>query len=200
MQPSTLGEKYDKIADWWHERHFDSDYGVKQFKNALRFVSSYSKALDVGCGSGGRFIRILKTKRFNVTGIDVSKEMIKLARKNHPEELFILQDICSWESNEKFDFIYAWDSIFHLPLAMQKPVLNKLCGLLNQGGVLFYTFGNAVGESTGEWLGDVFYYSSIGINDNLQLLIENGLSVLHLELDQYPERHVCVVAQKATTK
>ncbi len=196
MQPSALGEKYDKIANWWHERHFDSDYGVKQFKNSLRFISSNSNALDVGCGSGGRFIHILKAKGFNVMGIDVSKEMIKLAQENHPEEQFSLQDICSWQTNEKFDFIYAWDSIFHLPLVMQKPVLNKLCSLLNQGGVLFYTFGNSVGESTGEWLGDVFYYSSIGINDNLQLLIDNGLSVLHLELDQYPERHTCVVAKK----
>ncbi len=200
MKPENLGEKYDKIADWWHERHFDSDYGVKQFKSALRFVSSNSNALDVGCGSGGRFIHILKAKEFKVTGIDVSIEMIKLARKNHPDESFLLQDICLWETNEKFDFIYAWDSIFHLPLDMQKPVLNKLCRLLNQGGILFYTFGNAIGESTGEWLGDVFYYSSIGINDNLQLLIENDLSVLHLELDQYPEKHVCVLAQKANTK
>lgn len=200
MQPSTIGEKYDKIANWWHKRHFDSDYGVEQFKSSLRFVSSNSNALDVGCGSGGRFIHILKTEGFNVTGIDVSTEMIKLAQENHPEEQFIQQDICSWKTNEKFDFIYAWDSLFHLHLAMQKPVLNKLCGLLNQGGVLFYTFGNAVGESTGEWLDDIFYYSSIGINDNLKLLIDNSLSVLHLELDQYPERHVCVIAQKTTTK
>ena len=196
MQPVKLGEKYDKIASWWHERHFESEYGVKQFDKALGFCSKNSNALDVGCGAGGRFIRALKKMESNVTGIDVSKEMINLARINHPDEKFILQDICSWETNEKFDFIYAWDSIFHLPLDMHKPVITKLCNLLSEGGVLFYTFGNAVGEDTSEWLNDVFYYSSIGINDNLQLLIENGVTVLHMELDQHPEKHVCVIAKK----
>jgi SAM-dependent methyltransferase len=196
MQPAILGEKYDKIATWWHERHFKSEYGISQFEKALSFCSTNLSALDVGCGAGGRFIHILKNKNAQVIGIDVSKEMIKLARTNHPYDKFILQDICSWETEQKFDFIYAWDSIFHLPLDMHKPVINKLCNLLNKGGVLLYTFGNAIGEDTGEWLNDIFYYSSIGINDNLQLLIENGLTVLHMELDQYPEKHVCVIAKK----
>lgn len=196
MQPAILGEKYDKIATWWHERHFKSEYGVSQFEKALSFCSTDLTVLDVGCGAGGRFIDILNSKDAQVTGIDVSKEMVKLAKENHPKHTFILQDICSWETEQKYDFIYAWDSIFHLPLNMHKPVINKLCSLLSEGGVLLYTFGNAIGEETDEWLNDTFYYSSIGINDNLQLLIENGLRVLHLELDQYPEKHVCVIAQK----
>jgi SAM-dependent methyltransferase len=44
--------------------------------------------LDVGCGSGGRFIRLLQNKGFKITEIDVSLEMITLARHNHPEENF----------------------------------------------------------------------------------------------------------------
>ena len=115
---------------------------------------------------------------------------------NHPEHHFIQQDICSWETDERFDFILAWDSLFHLPLAMQQPVITKLCRLLAKGGVLIYTFGNAQGEHTDQWHNDTFYYSSIGINENIQLLINNGLSILHLELDQYPERHVYTIATK----
>jgi len=196
MQPAILGEKYDKIALWWHDRHFNSDYGISQFEKALGFCSKNENALDVGCGAGGRFIHILKNQGTSVTGIDVSKEMVKLAKRNHPDEQFFLADICSWETDLKFDFIYAWDSIFHLPMKMQKPVLNKLCSLLNKGGVLFYTLGNAIGEDTDEWLNDVFYYSSIGINENIQLLMKNELTLLHMELDQYPERHVYIIAQK----
>ena len=132
-----------------------------------------------------------------MTGVDVSTEMIELARKNHPDETFIAEDICSWHSDESFDFIFAWDSIFHLPLDMHQPVITKLCSMLKAKGVLAYTFGNAVGENTSEWLDDEFYYSSIGINDNLKLLIDNGLTPLHLVLDQFPEKHVFVVAQKS---
>ncbi len=196
MKPSELGTKYDKIAQWWHDQHEQSSYGVSQFERAVEYTSGGEKALDVGCGAGGRFVRILQNHGFSVTGLDVSKEMIKLAGRNHPEHKFMHQDICSWETEEKFDFIVAWDSIFHLPLVMQKPVVVKLCHLLAKGGILIYTFGNAQGEHTDQWQNDTFYYSSIGINENMQLLINNGLSILHLELDQYPEKHVYTIATK----
>ena len=196
MKPSELGKKYDKIAQWWHEQHERSSYGVNQFERAVGYSLGGKKALDVGCGAGGRFIRILQNHGFSVTGLDVSKEMIKLACSNHPEHKFMHQDICSWNTEEKFDFIVAWDSIFHLPLPMQKPVVTKLCRLLAKDGTLIYTLGNAQGESTDQWHNDTFYYSSIGINENMQLLINNGLSILHVELDQYPERHVYTIATK----
>lgn len=196
MQPSVTGKKYDKIAQWWHDQHVDSLYGVSQLTRALGFSSKREKALDVGCGAGGRLIRILHDHGFSITGLDVSKEMIRLASEKHPGHTFLNQDICTWNTSERFDFIVAWDSIFHLPLAMHKPVLTKLCRMLTEGGVLLYTFGNAEGEHTDQWRNDTFYYSSIGINENLQLLMNNGLSVLHLELDQYPEKHVCAIATR----
>lgn len=197
MEPSILGMKYDKIAHWWHDQHDHSTYGLSQLERALGLVSAGEKALDVGCGAGGRFVRILQNHGFSVTGLDISKEMVRLAADNHPEHNFMHQDICSWETEERFDFIVAWDSLFHLPLVMQRPVVTKLCKLLAENGVLIYTFGNAEGEHTDQWQNDTFYYSSIGINKNMQLLIENGLSIVHLELDQYPEKHVYAIAIKS---
>jgi SAM-dependent methyltransferase len=200
VEPLLLGKKYNKIAKWWHDRHDDSDYGIKQMKKALKFSSTNSSALDVGCGSGGRFIRILQKNGFEITGIDVSEEMIKIARLNHPDEMFHVQDISTWDTKRKFDFIVAWDSIFHLPLTLQESVLTKLCNLLSAQGVLLYTFGDADGEHDAEWRGDIFHYSSIGINDNLKVLAENGLTCKHLELDQWPEKHVYIIAVKTEYK
>ena len=196
MEPSLLGTKYDKIAQWWHDQHTESSYGVEQFQRAVKFAEHGGKALDVGCGAGGRFIRILQGNDFTVTGLDISKEMVGLASANHPEHKFLHQDICSWETEEKFEFIVAWDSIFHLPLVMQKPVVSKLCQILSKGGILIYTFGNAEGEHIDQWRNDTFYYSSIGINENMHVLLNNGMSILHLELDQYPEKHVYAIATK----
>ena len=196
MEPRILGEKYDKIAQWWHDRHYDSQYGIPAFQKALRFLEPNGEALDVGCGAGGRFIRLLEAKHIEVTGIDVSKEMIALARLNHPKQHFQVEDITIWETERKFDFIFAWDSIFHLPFEQHEPVLKKLCHMLNKGGILFYTFGDDVGHHTDTWHEDTFYYSSIGINGNCQLLIEQGMKLMHLELDQYPLNHVYLVARK----
>lgn len=196
MKPSVLGEKYDKIAQWWNDRHIDSGYGVEQFKKAVGYTAGGGSALDVGCGAGGRFVRILQSNGYKVTGVDVSAEMVRLASLNHPQEVFIHQDICSWETSQKFNFIVAWDSIFHLPLDMHEPVLAKLCQLLDDDGVLIYTFGDGTGGGTSEWRGDSFYHSTIGITENIQILLDNGLSLLHLELDQYPETHVYAIAIK----
>ena len=77
MKPQILGDKYDKIAQWWHDRHDVSIYGIKQFETALQFCDRRNNALDIGCGAGGRFVRKLQEQGFKVTGIDVSKEMLR---------------------------------------------------------------------------------------------------------------------------
>lgn len=197
MQPAEIGTKYDKIASWWSNRHENSEYGLKQFLHTLTFCQQGSNVLDVGCGAGGRFVRELTKRGDKVTGIDVSKEMILLATHKHPDHTFLHADICEFETTETFDFIFAWDSIFHLPLTQQEMALKKLTRLLKPKGILMYTFGNDIGEHQSEWLDDTFYYSSIGINDNLEILLNEGLTPIHLELDQYPEKHVFLIAQKA---
>ncbi|WP_018477416.1 class I SAM-dependent methyltransferase [Pontibacter roseus] len=197
MDPLELGKKYDKIAAWWQDQHIDSAYGVAQVERAIRYTQQKRSALDVGCGSGGRIIRKLLEAGFRVTGIDVSAEMLKLAREQHPEVTFQHDDICTWETETKYDLIIAWDSIFHLPLSSQASVVAKLCSLLQQNGILLYTFGNGYGEHDSEWHNDTFHYSTIGINQNLKLLLENDCQCLHLELDQHPdEKHVYVIARK----
>jgi len=192
---SVTGKNYDKIALWWQDRHKDSAYGLDALKKALS-MSGGSRALDVGCGSGGRFVLAMQDAGYSVVGVDISEKMIELAKAAHPEYSFFHADICTWQTDEKFDLITAWDSIFHLPLNMQEPVIKKLCNMLNVNGLLMYTFGDAVGEHTDTWHDEEFYYSSIGIDGNISLLMSCGLTPVHLELDQYPQKHVCVMAVK----
>ncbi len=196
MQPKELGKKYNRIARWWHEQHHTSRYGLEACEKLLRFAPEGGKALDVGCGAGGRFIHLLESRNFRVTGVDVSEEMTAIAKANHPEHTFTTADICTWEAPEHYDLILAWDSTFHLPLSQQRPVLDKLCSWLAPGGALMYTFGDAEGEHTDTWHDDTFYYSSIGINANLAALLENNLTCRHLELDQWPMKHVVVITTK----
>lgn len=198
MNPLLLGKKYDKIALWWHERHKDSNYGLVQIDRAISYCKNPISALDVGCGSGGRVIEKLLKAGFTVTGLDVSEKMLEIAKSLHKNVSFHLEDISTWESSEKYDCIIAWDSIFHLPLSKQVPVISKLCNSLKNEGILIYTFGDAYGEHESDWHEDKFPYSTIGISENLKVLIDNGCKPLHLELDQYPESHVFVIAQKST--
>ena len=196
MTPPDIGRQYDKIAQWWQDYHINSDYGVAQVERALAMASKGGKALDVGCGAGGRLVRLMKTHGFDVTGLDASAEMIKLAQGNHPDDHFFVGDICHWDTDNTFDFILAWDSLFHLPLNLQEPVLSKLCKRLSQGGIMIHSFGDAVGAHIDEWHGQTFHYSSVGVTRNIDILRRHGLSLRHLELDQFPEKHAYIISQK----
>ena len=196
VDPKLIGSKYDKIAHWWHEQHEHSLYGIEQIRCAILYCGEGRKALDVGCGSGGRIFRVLEESGFQITGIDASPKMIALAKANHPAAQLQVADIREWQSTERFDLVIAWDSIFHLAQNEHDQVLQKLANLLAEGGVLIYTLGDAVGEHESDWHDDKFPYSSIGIGENLRVLMAAGLHIRHVELDQFPQKHAYIIARK----
>jgi SAM-dependent methyltransferase len=198
MTPHETGRNYDAIAAWWLDRMNGSDYGLSALQHALTFADRHRTALDVGCGGEGRFFRVLLENGFQCTGVDVSEKMLESARSRFPQVALHLADICTWIPPEKYDLITAWDSTFHLPLESQEPVLQKLCAILNKGGVLLFTGGGveSPGEIRGEMAGREFSYSSLGVSGFLDCLERFGCSMLYLNYDQWPERHVTFIARK----
>ena len=190
-----IGRKYDRIARWWHETHKDSQYGIPQIARAISYCRNKGRALDIGCGSGGRIFRLLGDLGFTITGVDASAEMIALAGMEHPELHLVHADIREWSIDEAFDLIIAWDSIFHLEEYEHEEVITKLVDFLAADGVLIYSLGDAVGSHESDWHGDKFPYGSIGIDANLRLLMDLGCHIRHVELDQYPQQHAYVIAQ-----
>ncbi|WKD51290.1 class I SAM-dependent methyltransferase [Microbulbifer spongiae] len=199
MHPKDIGRAYDKITHLWENGNFNRKNGIDAHKRALAFVNNKGKALDVGCGSTGRFIDLLLSEGFTPEGVDVSAEMIRLARRRHPGVVFHHRDICEWCIEDKYDFITAWDSIWHIPLQQQATVLAKLVFSLNKGGVLIFTFGGTDEKSdhTDDSMGPEVYYATLGTNGFLTVLISLGCLCRHLEYSQHPESHTYLIVQKA---
>jgi len=197
MDPKTTGEHYDRIANWWKDLD-NPEYGVAQLLHAIEFSKKTGYALDVGCGSQGRFIENLLNHGFEVEGMDISSEMIALAQDRHPQVIFHIADICTWEFPRKYDFISAWDSTFHLPLDMHEAVLKKLCEGLAPEGTLLFTCGGGDerSEISGSFAGEKFEYSSLGVAEFLKILEESKCSCIHQEYDQPGENHVYIVARR----
>ncbi len=95
MQPNEIGRSYDTIAHVWQEPNIQSN-GISQFERAIKFVKARNHALDIGCGSSGRFFDLLLKQGFQVEGIDVSEKMIALARERHPNVPLYQADIVTW--------------------------------------------------------------------------------------------------------
>lgn len=198
MNPAKIAEAYNQITHLWESEHFDRLNGIEQHKRAIAFANHRGKALDVGCGCTGRFIDLLLNNGFEPEGVDIAEKMLILAKQKHPAINFYQGDICRWLVPQKYDFITAWDSIWHIPLQQQEPVLTKLVASLNPNGVLIFSFGGTdeQGEHQDNFMGPTVYYSTLGTNGFLSLLISLGCICRHLEYAQYPERHAYLILQK----
>ena len=198
MEPAATGRSYDQIARKWQEQTPES-YGIASFERAIKFTKMRGPALDIGCGSRGCLIDLLLKHGFQPEGIDVSAQMIALARINHPDIPLYQVDISQWKFPRQYNFISAWDSSWHLPLALQEPVLEKICAGLLPGGVhLFTTVGFDEPGDHGDsgHMGVPLAYGTLGVPKALDRLAKFGCVCRHLEYDQYPEQHLVIIAQK----
>ena len=198
MTPQQTAESYDKLAPQWNAEGFDRTNGIAQHRRALQFLTRKQDAIDIGCGSSGRILDLLIAEGFAVEGLDISPEMLRLARLRHPQVTFHHADICAWNFPCTYDFISAWDSIWHVPLAQHELVLKKLCDALNPDGVLIFTSGglNEPNEITNAFTGQPLYHAALGIPRLLEIISAHRCICRHLEYDQYPELHIYLIVQK----
>lgn len=92
------------------------DWGSDKSKISLRYdkmlhvvsstyVNKHS-LLDVGCGYGGLLSYAMgKNIDLDYTGIDVAENMIEWARKNFPQNEFVLGDVLDIDFEKKYDYV-----------------------------------------------------------------------------------------------
>lgn len=137
--PEKLREEFDQVA-LRVEQSPDRFRIIKTdpLKNYLfsRVPTSSNAALDIGCGLGSFTTRL--AERFDeVVALDLSPEMMRLARKRNSEFLnieFVVADVNTWDfPTEKFDCVVSITTLHHMPL---EPVLLKMINTLKPGGIL----------------------------------------------------------------
>ena len=84
--------------------------GLDEF---IKEIPKDSKVLDAGCASG-RDTKLIADKGINIVGIDLSLELIKIARKNYPNIEFIEGNFLNLPFlNGSFGGIWAHASLLH---------------------------------------------------------------------------------------
>ena len=93
--------------------------------------------LDLGVGTGNLSERFL-TCKCNVTGVDFSGEMIRIAKEKYPATSFIQADLrsnpASFLDARKFDRIVSAYTFHHFKLAEKYRILNNLTPFLKNSG------------------------------------------------------------------
>jgi ubiquinone/menaquinone biosynthesis C-methylase UbiE len=131
---STVVKDFDRLAvldseGWTHNNHYH-DFLLRHVPERC------SSALDVGCGTGA-FSRRLAEKAERVVALDLSPEMIRVARSRAAgisNIEFACADVMTFDlPPDQFDCVASVATLHHLPL---RQVLLKLRETIKPGGVL----------------------------------------------------------------
>ena len=129
-----IRKDFDRIATLSeHEREVDGTYDRFLLRSA---PARCARALEVGCGTG-TFTRLLAGQADHVTAIDLSGEMIRIARERstgYANIDYSVGDVLKMELPvSQFDCIVMVATLHHLPTG---PALEKLKLALKPDGVL----------------------------------------------------------------
>jgi len=133
---------YKSIAEFYDRIITDVDY-VKYAKYINRLIKRNFKTpkmvADLGCGTGNLTI-LLKEMGYDMTGIDISSEMLEKCYKKDKDILWINQDMSDFDLYGTYDvFISFLDSINHITDKRKLKKIFKLVYMyLNKGGVFIF--------------------------------------------------------------
>lgn len=133
----TYPSVYYRLTTRLTERHFWFTARRQIIASLVkRFMPSpHPSFIEIGCGTGEE-LKLFQDLGFEVTGLDVNAEAIKIARKKVAATL-IRKSIYAFKTNKKFDGVGAFDVLEHQ--TKDTEFLKRCRGLLNRGGYLFLT-------------------------------------------------------------
>lgn len=104
------------------------------------YLTEDEKVLDLGCGNG-RWFKLFQKKKIDYIGVDFSKRLIKIAKRNYPQAKFQTADILKLPfSNNYFDKIYSIAVLHQIPSEeLRLKSLKEAKRILKPGGILILT-------------------------------------------------------------
>jgi SAM-dependent methyltransferase len=213
--PATIDPKrvvadgYDRIADrylaWSALRPSAARLGALDLADDL--IPAGADVLELGCGAGVPMTARLAIGR-TLTGVDISNEQIRRARRNVPNASFILADLTTLERPPaSLDAVVAFYCLTHVPRDEHAPLFARIRRWLRPGGLFLASLGveDDPGGVEAGWLGVDMYFSHFSARVNRHLLEAAGLTVERAEVvtepeDRHAARFLWVVARAPGTE
>ena len=167
---------YDALAGRfleWAERVHD-DPRPQLVERFMEGLPDGAAVVDLGCGAGVPTAARL-AERFSVTGVDISAEQLRRARRLVPGVRLVHADMTEFEPDGAgVDGVTACHSLTHLPAALQPTMLTRIASWLRPGGRVLVSLGTGGGDWSGEWLGVPMFFSSIDPDAARAALVDAG--------------------------
>jgi 2-polyprenyl-3-methyl-5-hydroxy-6-metoxy-1,4-benzoquinol methylase len=108
--------------------------------------------LDLGCGPGNTANELAASAYATYVGVDISEAALAKARKRTHENSrggknsFACSDFLDYQPAQKFDVILFRESMYHVPLAKVKSILDHFSKYLNDNGVFIVRMNTTDGK------------------------------------------------------
>lgn len=130
-------EDYNLIADDFSRTRWNIWAEFSIFKD---YIKDGDKVLDVGCGNG-RILELLKDKKIDYIGIDISEKLVELAKKKYPQNNFLVADTLNLPfPDNNFDKVFSVAVLHAIPSEeFREKALLELKRVLKPGSILLLT-------------------------------------------------------------
>ncbi len=182
-------ETYNIIAEDYYKTH-SSIYAIKKFADFVDFFIrnlNGRRILDVGCGPG-RDTRHFSDHGFEVIGIDMAHNFLKIASRNAPNARFIKMDMRNLGfPNDAFDGIWVAGSFYHIPKEDAKATLLEFNRVLKPGGLVHISLKIGDGEKVirkKEDKGRIRFYAFYGENEFKDMIKSCNFKIVKSEISK----------------
>lgn len=128
---------YNKGAKFFAEKFNSFGIRIEDIERGFSYIKKENpKVLEIGCGNGRDAKEILKFTS-DYLGIDISSELIKIAKKNIPEGNFEIADVENFIFPKKIDIIFSFASLLHSDKNKVQDILNRASNALNERGIFY---------------------------------------------------------------
>ncbi len=189
MNKKIVEDGYNVIANEYNSHRLSRKEIVSEFFDSLsEYFPNKGKVLDLGCGGGEPVTGYFARKGYDITGVDISGEMIRIARDQIPDGKFIQSDMseCRFD-NATFDLIVSTFAIIHVPQKEQEQLLKNIRLWLKPSGIAYLVLGASNEEEiVREWKGVTMYWSHYGPDEYRDTFKHIGLTILWEEIEDFP--------------
>jgi ubiquinone/menaquinone biosynthesis C-methylase UbiE len=191
----AIGERYDDAFPHKSAQIIASQWIIDRLAPGAR-------VLDLGCGTGVPTAGMFIESGLDVVGIDISAQMLHLARRNVPSGRFVAMDALALDSSlGDFDAVVAFFSLLMLRRADIPVVLRRVRGILRPGG--YFVVGMVEGDldyAPIAFLGQRVSVTAYPRAELEEVLTAEGLEVREVDTEDFepvapdvpPERQIFV--------
>ena len=137
MNKQDIINFFDMCAPTWDAEMIKSDEIIEDILDRAK-IGADTRVLDVACGTGVMFPYYV-ARGANVTGIDISPKMVKIAQKNFPEIETLCADATEISFEKGFGAVMIYNAFPHFP--DPRDAIRKLSRHLTPGGSLTVAHG-----------------------------------------------------------